>query len=146
MRKTSAIFAIALLFVGCKSKKAAENLPKDIALKPVYESTDKDLIYMQSLRKEIDERIVSETCTDPALWRISAIGSKPCGGPSAYIAYPIKFEDELLPKIKRYSQLQSDYNRKKGLMSDCALVSQPAGIVCRNGKAELISTTSSAAK
>ena len=112
-----------------------ETLPKDIALKP-----DNNYVQQEDYKKlsvmiqEIEAEIAKETCTDASEWRISPIGSKPCGGPSSYIAYPIKIENEILPKIKNVTQMQSAFNQKYGIISDCAVVPAPSGIRCENGK------------
>ncbi|KMQ70771.1 hypothetical protein [Chryseobacterium koreense] len=132
----------ALTFNACKSKKNIdqETLPKDIALKPdnnLLQQSDREKL--SAMIKEIESDIAKETCTDEALWRISPIGSKPCGGPSSYIAYPIKMENDMLPKIKNFTDAQSAFNKKYGLVSDCAVVPAPSGIRCENGKAVLIS-------
>lgn len=134
----------AISFSSCAAKKAvenADNLPKDIALKPerTYEEDQKNMLAM---RAEIDSMINAETCSDQAQWRLSPIGSKPCGGPNAYIAYPIKIEEKVLPKVKAYTEANSAYNKKRGLISDCALVISPSGINCENGKAVLAAANS----
>lgn len=94
---------------------------------------------MEALRSEIFALTEKEHCTDPKQWRISPLGSKACGGPEAYIAYPIKLENEILPKIKEYNALQSAFNRKYKVVSDCAMVMPPTEIKCENGKAVLVS-------
>ena len=136
------VIAISVLSLNsCKSKKNidTETLPKDIALKP-----DNNYVQQEDYKKlsvmiqEIEAEIAKETCTDASEWRISPIGSKPCGGPSSYIAYPIKIENEILPKIKNVTQMQSAFNQKYGIISDCAVVPAPSGIRCENGKAVLM--------
>ena len=141
MKRIAAAFIATFTMYCCTSKKATENLPKDIALKPVRtEAQDADREQLGDLRAEIDSLVSSVTCNKVDDWRISPIGSKPCGGPAAYLAYPISLENEITPKITEYTTRQSDFNRKYGLMSDCALVPQPSGIRCENGKAVLITS------
>ncbi len=139
------VLAFVALF-SCKAKKNIEqNLPKDAALKPVYaNSNEKEMENLQALKLEIDSLIDSETCNNSADWRISPLGSKSCGGPATYIAYPIKLENVILPKIQEYTRRSSAYGRKKGLVSDCAIVPPPAGIRCENGKAVLVKGTGGA--
>lgn len=142
MKKITAIIPV-LFVLSCSTTKNVENLPKDVSLKPPREAqADADLQALKDLRQEIDSTAGSVSCTNADDWRISPIGSKPCGGPAAYLAYPKKLETEILPKIQDYTQKQSDYNRKKGLMSDCAIVPAPAGVKCENGKPVLIKATS----
>ena len=137
------IIAISVLtFVSCSSKKGIieeETLPKDIALKPDNNFTQEDdQRLMKSLIQEIDSLIGAEPCTDIANWKFTAIGSKACGGPSSYIAYPVQLEDEILPKVTQFTSMQSTFNTKYGMMSDCTIVLPPAEITCENGKAVLI--------
>lgn len=127
---------------ACSSKKAAldeETLPKDIALKPHdHFAQDEEQVQMKNLVKEIDSLISTEICTNAADWKFTAIGAKPCGGPSSYIAYPEKLEEEVLPKITQLTSMQSAFNIKYNLTSDCAVVMPPVEIRCENGKAILV--------
>ncbi|MGZ5274111.1 MAG: hypothetical protein ACXWCA_07340 [Kaistella sp.] len=141
--KNLLIISIALLsLASCKAKKSVENadtLPKDISLKPENNmSQQEDQQELSALIKDIDAIIATEPCADPAEWKFSAIGAKPCGGPSSYIAYPVKLEDELLPRIEQFTAMQSAFNKKYNLMSDCAMVMPPSEIRCENGKAVLV--------
>lgn len=137
------IIAISIFTLSaCSSKKAAldeDTLPKDIALKPDNNfSQADDQQQMKNLVKQIDSLISTETCTNAADWKFTAIGAKPCGGPSSYIAYPEKLEEEVLSKITRLTSMQSAFNTKYNLTSDCAMVMPPVEIRCENGKAVLI--------
>lgn len=131
-----------LTLASCSSKKGiveAETLPKDISQKPHDHFTqDDEKVQMKNLIKEIDSIIGNENCTDASKWKFTAIGSKACGGPSSYIAYPAKLEEEILPKVTQFTSMQSAFNTKYGLMSDCAMVMPPVEIRCENGKAILI--------
>lgn len=141
--KNLLIIGISVLtLASCSSKKGiveAETLPKDISQKPHDHFTqDEEHVQMKNLIKEIDSIIGNENCTDASDWKFTAIGSKACGGPSSYIAYPTKLEEEILPKVTQFTSMQSDFNTKYGLMSDCAMVMPPVEIRCENGKAILI--------
>lgn len=149
MKKIGWLLMIILLVTGCKSKKnilEEENrLPKDVALAPVRDYSSKsevsrkrDEAAMNQLRKEIENLIAETICTNPEDWRISPLGSKPCGGPAFFLAYPIKIEDEILPKITEYNRRSSDYNLKYGIISDCAVTPAPSDVVCESGKAKLV--------
>ena len=135
---------------SCKTKKAiqnAETLPKDIALKPENNlSQQGDQQQLSSLIKEIDSMAQRETCDGLSDWKYVAIGAKSCGGPSSYIAYPKKLEVEILPKIQKFTEMQSAFNKKYNLMSDCAVVPEPTGIKCEDGKAVLVNGNSSVAQ
>ncbi|MCQ4035431.1 hypothetical protein [Kaistella montana] len=131
-----------LSLAACQSNKTAvepETLPKDIALKPDNNlSQQQDKEKLTQLIKEIETMATAQTCTNASDWKFTAIGSKPCGGPSSYIAYPAQLEETILPKIQNFTELQSAFNKKYGLISDCAMVMPPTGIVCENGKAVLV--------
>lgn len=126
---------------GCKTKNDAEfkeNLPKDIALKPennLSQQQDKD--HLTKLIKEIDAVIQKETCTNAEDWTFAPIGAKPCGGPSSYIAYPKNMESQILPEIEKFTEMQTAFNKKYQLISDCMMIAPPTGIECVEGKAVL---------
>lgn len=136
---------LIITVLSCSAKKAEkepETLPKDIALKPENNFNQQiEREKLSGLIKEIDSLVATENCSDPSEWRSSPIGAKPCGGPSSYIAYPIKMEDEILAKIKTFTTMQADFNKKYQLMSDCAVVPPPAGITCEGGKAVLVKSS-----
>ncbi len=141
MKNFLLIASSILLLSGCTSKKSldVDTLPKDIALKPdnlILQQEEKQA--MSALIKEIDSRIQAETCDDAANWEFTAIGAKPCGGPSSYIAYPKKLTAEILPQVAELTAKQMAFNKKYGMMSDCDFVPEPTGIECRDGKAVLI--------
>lgn len=94
---------------------------------------------MQEVYEEIISLSVSHTCSDPAEWRYTAYGSKACGGPVGYIAYSQKIDQNyFLELIDRFTKLQSDYNKKTGAVSDCAMAIRPTGVICENGKPKFI--------
>lgn len=90
---------------------------------------------MALLRQEIDELAQSKTCVDAEEWSFVALGSKPCGGPWEYIAYPKSINvPEFLAKVKRYNELQEQDNIQNNRFSDCMYVSPPSSVICENGK------------
>lgn len=131
-----------LTLVSCKAKVDANaNLPKDISERPADESSQKyDQAQLDKLRAEIDAEISKEKCTDVTTneWKPAPMGSKACGGPKSYIAYPIKLEAKILPKIESYNIKEAEFNKKYGITSDCSFVGEPAAIRCINGKAEVV--------
>lgn len=149
--RTVLILAIASLSLfACKSKTTAEitdNLPKDIALKPENNLNQQaDQQQLSVIIKEIDSMAQRETCDGSANFAYTAIGAKPCGGPSSYIAYPKKIEAEILPKVQKFTEMQSAFNKKYKLMSDCSIVAEPTEIKCQDGKAVLVNGNSSVAQ
>lgn len=126
---------------SCKAKvDPNSNLPKDIAERPADESSQKyDQAQLDKLKAEIEAVISKEKCTGATTneWKTAAMGTKACGGPKYYIAYPVKFEAQILPKIEDYNKKEDEFNKKYAITSDCMLVTPPTSIKCVNGKAEL---------
>ena len=93
---------------------------------------------LDNKKQEILDYINSFSCAEASGCNTIAFGAKPCGGPRKYLAYPKELEAELLPKITKYNNESADYNRKRGLTSDCEVVPIPSGVKCEDGKAILL--------
>lgn len=133
------ILCITLALVSCATKNVTDNLPKDISERPADENSKKyDEVQLEKTKTAIESEIAKEKCTNADDWKSAPIGSKACGGPKSYIAYPKTMETEILSKIEAYNKKEADFNIKYGITSDCAMVAEPQGIKCNNGKAELI--------
>jgi len=146
MKKTLLLLTLSVALLSCGTRKKAadpDTLPKDVALRPDTNSgMQYDREQLSLMRKEIEAMIALTPCTNTADWMFAPIGAKPCGGPSSYIAYPIARQNEILPLIQKFSSQQAAFNQKYKMMSDCALVPEPAGIRCEDGKAILIGNRS----
>lgn len=144
MKHLTIIAFLALGFVACKSKKVADDpstYPKDIALKPDNKlQSQEDARKLSDMREKINKLSSSEACTNENDWRVSPVGSKACGGPAAYIAYPKSKEDSIIPIIQNYTSAQSAFNQKYNIVSDCMMVEPPAGVRCVDGKAMLVNS------
>ena len=89
---------------------------------------------LDQMFSEIEILATSENCDDSAEWTFTSYGSKACGGPLGFIAYPINIGTELfLKKIEEYTTAQQEFNQKWGIVSDCYVPSQPSEIICENG-------------
>lgn len=88
---------------------------------------------LRLLNDSIKSVALSIRCTDSEEWRITPLGSKPCGGPKEYIAYHKNVEQEIIPLVQDYTRREAHYNILAGLTSDCALVPQPTNVACQNG-------------
>ncbi|WP_086475975.1 hypothetical protein [Arenibacter amylolyticus] len=98
-----------------------------------------DEAQLKSLHAGIQKMAKRETCVDSAEWRFTAFGSKACGGPQSYIAYSTKIDTVLFKdKVKRYNEAMAAYNEAHGVVSDCAVVEKPAGLICRDGEPEFV--------
>ncbi|KQM78564.1 hypothetical protein ASE74_13770 [Pedobacter sp. Leaf216] len=90
---------------------------------------------LDNLYNDIQKMANQYSCQNAGEWKFIAIGSKPCGGASGYIAYSVKIdESSFLKKVEQFTQLQAEYNKKNGMYSDCSLVIQPKSVICENGK------------
>jgi hypothetical protein len=89
---------------------------------------------LDQMFSEIEILATSENCDDSTEWTFTSYGSKACGGPLGFIAYPINIGTELfLKKIEEYTTAQQEFNQKWGIVSDCYVPSQPSEIICKNG-------------
>lgn len=119
------VILLMLFILGCESVDS-EN--------PVVYPT-----VMQEVYKEMVSLSESQTCSDSEEWLFTAYGSKACGGPIGYIAYSKKIDQNyFLGLVDRFTELQAEYNRKTGAVSDCALAVRPTRVTCENGKPKFI--------
>ncbi|MFY7670647.1 hypothetical protein ACOSP6_06120 [Tenacibaculum sp. MEBiC06402] len=96
---------------------------------------EKDYEDLMDLFTEIYNLANSVDCTDANNWLITQYGSKACGGPQGYIAYPNSIDVNLfLEKVSNYTQKEHEYNIKWSIVSTCDVVAQPNGVDCENGK------------
>lgn len=114
------LFLSVLWFTGCS---LLENDSENYKLEEI-----------EVLYNEIVTLSESVPCNNSAEWKITPMGSKACGGPTRYIAYHQSVESRFVDLVAQYTKLQAEYNRKNNIVSDCALVAEPKGIVCENGK------------
>ncbi len=77
----------------------------------------------------------SKPCIDSTDWKFTSIGTRACGGPQGYIAYSSEIDEpNFLQKVREYSDLEDEYNRKSGISSTCDLPAEPTGVRCENLK------------
>nr|WP_314495009.1 hypothetical protein [uncultured Chryseobacterium sp.] len=132
---------VSITMFSCKSAQSNDpsEMPKDISERPADESSQKyDEAQLDKLKASIESMISKEKCTNAAEWSFSPLGTKACGGPVSYIAYPKKNEDIILPKIKEYAVKMSEFNKKYSITSDCMMPAEPTGVKCQGEKAILI--------
>mgnify|MGYP001229695307 CR=1 FL=1 len=129
------VIAAALLIslIACDKKETEAYVFKNI----ITDSTtmEEDEAFLSNLYLEILALSNSVSCTDPDEWKATALGAKACGGPQEYIAYNIKIDVELfLAKVTHFTNQQSLFNSKWGIMSDCSIPPAPSRIICENNK------------
>ena len=89
---------------------------------------------LNELLAEIEDLANSESCTDPSDWTYTGYGSKACGGPVGYIAYPTTIDTAaFLEKVAAHRMAQQEFNRRWDVVSNCALVDEPRAVACENG-------------
>ena len=152
MKTGSVVLVICcMMLAGCLSKKKLnENLPVDLGMRPrpsdsmamPTDTPKSDSLVswsqLQDIRSSIDSIVSGKICDDASAWRSTPLGSKPCGGPVEYIAYPKESESAVLKLVTRYTTLNARYNRQNKLRSDCIMVTPPLEIRCENGKPVLV--------
>ena len=129
MRKFNYPFVLGLLFivtVGCEKKDDVTSIQQDqLELNRKY----------SSIMKYINLEDVGENISCQSL----PIGSKACGGPQGYVAFPESInQEELGEMIEEYTQFERDYNEKWGITSDCSHVSPPIEVIVQNGKCKAV--------
>src|SRR5690606_2366854 len=104
---------------------------------------DADRERLAEMRQEILDLIHAVPCENEEDWRPQALGSKACGGPQEYVAYPeaVDSSGKLLDHIKKYTESESEYNKKHNVISDCMFVTSPVGVRCVDGKPEFVERT-----
>jgi len=135
------VLFVGLTMASCKSAQNNDpaDMPKDISERPSDESSKKyDEAQLDKLKAYIESMTAKEKCTNAGEWAFSPFGSKACGGPISYIAYPKKDEAAILPKIEEYATKMSEFNKKYSITSDCMLAPEPIGVKCQGEKAVLI--------
>ncbi|WP_392447252.1 hypothetical protein ACF3OB_07215 [Capnocytophaga canis] len=90
---------------------------------------------INNLFLEIIQIASNESCEDGSQWDFAPIGSKACGGPMGYIAYPKNIDVEaFLKKVAKYTQKQREFDQKWGIGSDCSIPARPKSVDCEGGK------------
>lgn len=120
-------FCASFLFCGC-------SLPDD-----TIPNQEQDFVILQEMFAEI-VAITDIPCTDASDWDFVAYGSKACGGPQGYIAYPTTVidVDAFLSMVEDYTLQEQVYNEIHGIVSTCDVPAEPIGVICENGAPVLL--------
>lgn len=125
MNKLLTLSTILLLAFACEDSTGITDKTK----------REEDEQLLEQLHKEIEALSKSVTCTEADEWKFVAIGSKACGGPTSYIAYSTKInEEQFLEKVSYFTEQQAKFNTKWGIFSTCDLPAEPSGVTCADGK------------
>ncbi len=106
--------------------------PPPAANRPPSNETDTARI----TRLEVEARAMAQTegCGEEGQCRTAPVGSRPCGGPRAYIAYCAAATDTaaLFAKLQELARAEEEYNRKTGMASTCEF-REPPNVELSNG-------------
>lgn len=82
---------------------------------------------VDATRAQVQQLIGEAVCKTDADCRTVAIGNKACGGPEAYLAWSARQTDPrlLAAAAERYARERTAWNRQSGMMSNCAVVTDP---------------------
>ncbi len=82
---------------------------------------------MQELLIAIDKEVGTPYASSIDSCKVMPIGSKPCGGPNAYVVYSnqVSSTPRLEIMVERFTKLQHEDNIRRGLGSDCAYIGPP---------------------
>ncbi|GAL70310.1 lipocalin family protein [Jejuia pallidilutea] len=95
---------------------------------------EKDYRALMDLFDNALELVKDLPCQNSANWTFTPYGSKACGGPQWFVAYPTTIDtEEFLKRIEAYTKAEQDYNLKWSVFSTCDIVSPPKAVVCENG-------------
>lgn len=87
------------------------------------------------LGKAVKAEIGEARATKISQCKFIAVGAKPCGGPTAYLAYSTAQTDEikLIKLVSEYNVLGKKYNEEMQLNSDCMMVQEPSETYLEEG-------------
>jgi len=82
---------------------------------------------VQRLEREARALAKVEGCDQADQCRTAPLGSRPCGGPRAYLVYcPLRTDSAaLFRKLEELARAEEAYNRKGGMISTCELRMPP---------------------
>ena len=124
------------MFVGYEIVNLSENI---LELRREVSHQEKDFLALMDLFYEIEQIAYSKNCSDSSLWKITAYGSKACGGPQGYLPYSTEIDTvDFLNKVAAYTAAEDAFNKKWNIISDCSLAPSPNRVECNNGFPSLI--------
>lgn len=114
-----------ILFLSVVATQCEEN-----KVPPTQADDSKEL---QVLKTEIEALVNASTCNENTTCEFIALGSKPCGGPWSYLVYSTSIDIQKLEGlVENYNQVETEFNNKWGIASDCAIAIPPTSIKCEN--------------
>ncbi len=105
----------------------------ELVVKRELTEQENDFRDLMSLFDALYELKANFSCNNASTWAYTPYGSKACGGPQGYIAYPKEIEVAFLQKVAVYTEAEHTYNIKWGVFSTCDMPREPTGVECLNG-------------
>lgn len=100
---------------------------------------ERDREQLSDMLKDIHGIVDTVECVDGSQWEFTAVGSKACGGPQSYLAYPLSIDTaEFMDQVRRYTQAEQEYNVTYKITSTCDVVAAPTDVTCEDGKPKLV--------
>lgn len=101
--------------------KNAQQLPVDAA-------KEVSLDDIKTAKSKLNNLIANKQCTTNSQCKVSAVGSRACGGPSDYIVYSTQSasEKQVSALSDTITLLESTYNAQTGSMSICQHLTAPS--------------------
>ena len=98
------------------------------------DATESDQAALKSMREEINRLIGEPRCVNLVHCRVLALGSRPCGGASEYVAYSSTTGNReiLEAKAYEYTFLEEEVNRKNAAVGTCQVLAEPK-VACTRG-------------
>ena len=106
----------------------------------IASSASSDEQALKAVRSEIVSLIGEPRCANLVHCRVLALGARPCGGPSEYLAYSslTANRETLEAKAYEYSFLEEEVNRSKTTIGSCEVLPPPRA-TCVDGHCTLSS-------
>ena len=91
------------------------------------------------LLAQIQAEIGDAACDSSAQCHSIGVGAKSCGGPEGYLAWSSKSSDttKLTSLVAQHKLAREEENRRSGMLSNCALVTDP-GATCQAARCALL--------
>lgn len=104
-----------------RQNKIAQQLPVDAA-------KEVSLDDIKTAKNKLNNLIADKQCSTSSQCKVSAVGSRACGGPSDYIVYSTQSapQEQVSALSDTITQLESTYNAQKGMMSICQHLTAPS--------------------
>ncbi len=100
---------------------------------------ERDKQELDRLSKEIRAIADESVCSGEYICKYIGMGAKPCGGFWGYLIYSTSVnEEDLIAKVKKYNEMEREYNNNYSIISDCMFVMPPEEIVCKEGKCKAV--------